>query len=486
MSVDTIAAPAKSTTLTRKKRWQFQAAQSTDAAHANACGLKPSDSQALAELLSAETLKQLARQSQAADVRERKLTCVVFFWLAVLAFGPGGGATLHQLLSYVVSAMLLAGVTLASASLSKEALSENFRERPWQFFEATLRHLLQTYAEQWQQLAGLPHPLVVEQMQVLLIDSTTMRVATKLFAQFPGRATRSHTQQAGLKLHLSWRLFSSLPEVIALTCEKQNACKTSFLRPATEAVLYIFDLEYWSYQLFERIIAQQQHFLSRLRDDAKPPILAVRQGDPQWVGKRLKEIRLTGTMVDLVVRLSGSHAPERQMQHEVRLIGQWLESDQVWHLYVSSLMDSLAYPVPLLIDLYRLRWQIEMLFRNLKCVLRIANFISRNENGIRIQIYAALIHYVLTQLLILKAMQATGRPLEDFSIPYCLEAVQQVLNQTHALSVPRQTFTWHTLETLLVKALIRLGLRPNRKRGRLITNVKNDLQQLHAQSASPP
>jgi putative transposase len=486
MSVTTSDASAKSTAPTRKKRWPLQVARMADPSQANTSSLMPAEPQALGQLISAETLKQLARQSQAGDVRERKLTCVVFFWLAILAFGPGGPANLHQLLSYVVSAMLLAGFNVASASLSKEALSENFRERPWQFFEATLQHLLLTYAVLWQQLAGLPNPLVVEQLQVLLIDSTTMRVATKLFGLFPGRANRKREHWAGVKLHLSWRLFRSVPEVLALTREKQNALKTGFLRPAAEAVLYIFDLEYWSYHLFNQIIEQQQHFISRLRDDANPPILAVRQGDPQWVGKRLKEISLAGTMVDLVVRLSGSHAPERQMHHEVRLIGHWLATDQVWHLYVSSLMDSVSFPVMLLVDLYRLRWQIEMLFRNLKCVLRIANFISSSENGIRIQIYAALIHYVLTHLVILKAMQATGRPLEDFSIPYCLEAVQQVLNQTHALSIQGQSVDWHTLESLLVNAVLRLGLRPNRKRPRLITNVKSDLHQLNAAPASAP
>jgi len=450
-----------------------------------AASVKP-EPQELAQFLSADTLKQLARQSQAGDVRERKLTCVVFFWLTVLAFGPGGPATLHHLLSYVVSAMLLAGFSLSTATLSKEALSENFRERPWQYFEAVLRHLLQSYAALWQQLAGLPNPLVVEQLQVLLIDSTSMKVATKLFSLFPGRATGRRKYWAGVKLHLGWRLFQSVPEVVALTAEKQNALKTSFLRLAGEPVLYIFDLGYWAYHLFDRIIEHEQHFLSRLRHDCNPPILAVRQGDPAWVGQRLKEIALSGTVVDLVVRLRGSHPQHPQMHHDVRLVGHWLERDQVWHLYVTSLMDSAAYPVMLLVDLYRLRWQIEMLFRNLKCVLRLANFVSTGENGIRIQIYAALIHYVLTHLVILKAMQQTGRPLEDFSIPYCLQAVQQVLNQTHALTLQGSPIDAKALAVSLINAVIRLGVRPNRKRGRLITNVQQELTSARAANACGP
>jgi hypothetical protein len=217
-----------------------------------------------------------------------------------------------------------------------------------------------------------------------------------------------------------------------------------------------------------------------------PPILAVRCGDPAWVGQRLKEITLTGTVVDLVVRLRGNHPTHPQMHHDVRLVGQFVEPDHQWHLYVTSLLDSTTYPVGLLVDLYRLRWQIEILFRNLKCVLRIANFISTTENGIRIQIYAALIHYVLTHLVILKAMQATGRRFEEFSLPYCLEGVQQVLQQTESLIRKGASPDWDQLEARLIQIVMAKGLRPNRQRERVITAVKAQLQQSAAALAGAP
>jgi hypothetical protein len=62
-------------------------------------------------------------------------------------------------------------------------------------------------------------------------------------------------------------------------------------------------------------------------------------------------------------------------------------------------------PINLLVDRYRLRWQI----------------------------YAALIYYVLTHLVTLKAMPATGRPFEDFSLLYCWEGIRQVLPQIDQL-----------------------------------------------------
>ena len=48
--------------------------------------------------------------------------------------------------------------------------------------------------------------------------------------------------------------------------------------------------------------------------------------------------------------------------------------------------------------LYRLRWLIELFFRWLKCVLGFRHLLSESPGGIQIQIYCALIAYLLIQL----------------------------------------------------------------------------------------
>jgi hypothetical protein len=424
----------------------------------------------MSQLLPEAQLKSLARSQSAGDVRERKLTCTVFFWMAILAFGPGGPITLHKMLTYALVASVMAGLGTLSAVCSKEAVSENFRDRPWQFFEAVLQYLLTAYASLWSQLTGQPNLTVVRDLHIVLIDATVMRVAHQLVDVFP--ASVNGKEWAAVKLHTSFRLFRGVPEVLALTAQKKNERKIDFLRPVGEAVLYIFDLGYWTYELFDTIMDRQQHFISRLRADCNPRILEVYVGEATWVGQRLKDIQLKGQTLDCLVNVSSDNPANPQMQHNVRLVGQRIPKDKCWHLYITSLVAWQKYPLALIVDLYRLRWQIEILFRNLKHVLRMANFVSTTENGLRIQIYAALIHYMLTHLIILKAMQETGRPFEDFSIPYCLDAVQQVLQQAGTLVRKGQTPDWNELEHLMVQTVIALGLRPNRKRKPLVTKVK--------------
>jgi putative transposase len=50
-------------------------------------------------------------------------------------------------------------------------------------------------------------------------------------------------------------------------------------------------------------------------------------------------------------------------------------------------------------ELYRLRWQIELLWKFLKMHLKLDKLITKNPNGIAIQIYTCLIAYVLLKLV---------------------------------------------------------------------------------------
>mgnify|MGYP001592770587 CR=1 FL=1 len=103
----------------------------------------------LSQLLPSAVLNDLARKWNAGDVRQRKLTVTVFFWMTVLAVGPGGPLSLHKVLTYALVAGVMSGLGAAQVTLSKEAIRENFRERPWQLFEAVLQYLLMTYAMLW-------------------------------------------------------------------------------------------------------------------------------------------------------------------------------------------------------------------------------------------------------------------------------------------------------------------------------------------------
>jgi len=468
----------------KRVRQRFHRATAAEQAQGVPLPKVTADQKVLAEFLPITTLKALACQHNALDERERKLTCVMFLWLMVLAVGAGGPINLTKVLTFTVVACLMTDRPVRQAVLSKETLSENLQHRPWQFFQAVLQYLLAAYAAFWATPQGITTLALIEHL--LLIDATVMRVANTLIQTFPANRTGRRALWAAVKLHLVWRLERAIPEVVTITAQKVNERKVSFLQAVGQPALYVFDLGYWWYKLFDEIILRKQHFISRMRDGCNPLIKEVYIGCQEWVGKRLNDICWAGTEIDLLVNVTGPYSASPRMIHDVRLVGQWVDKDQVWHFYITSLWDRLTYTVSLIAEIYALRWQIEILFRDLKCVLGITNFLSTSENGVRIQIYAALIHYVLTRLVILKASRQSNIPVEEFSIPYCLAVVGQVMTQTVGLVIKGHTPDWATLETRLVEAVIAIGRRPNRKRGHRLLSVKSHLQNKPVPTAASP
>ena len=50
-------------------------------------------------------------------------------------------------------------------------------------------------------------------------------------------------------------------------------------------------------------------------------------------------------------------------------------------------------------DIYKRRWQIELFFKWLKGHFKVKKFLSTSENGVKIQIWCALIAYILLMLI---------------------------------------------------------------------------------------
>ena len=60
--------------------------------------------------------------------------------------------------------------------------------------------------------------------------------------------------------------------------------------------------------------------------------------------------------------------------------------------------NDLDAPAEEIADLYKQRWQIELFFKWIKQNLKIKHFLGTSENAVRIQLYVALIAYLLLRL----------------------------------------------------------------------------------------
>ena len=66
--------------------------------------------------------------------------------------------------------------------------------------------------------------------------------------------------------------------------------------------------------------------------------------------------------------------------------------------------NNLEADAEVIADLYKARWQIELFFKWIKQHLKIKSFLSTSENGVKIQIWTAMITYLLLVLIQIKSL----------------------------------------------------------------------------------
>jgi IS4 transposase len=75
---------------------------------------------------------------------------------------------------------------------------------------------------------------------------------------------------------------------------------------------------------------------------------------------------------------------------------------------IRLITNDLDAPAAEIAELYKQRWQIELFFKWIKQNLKIRHFLGASENAVRIQVYVAMITYLL-----LRAAQAAQKAIDQ-------------------------------------------------------------------------
>jgi len=244
--------------------------------------------------------------------------------------------------------------------------------------------------------------------KLTLVDSTIIRtlctVAEAMFLPL-GDGRHSHAW----RLHLQLDVDHHVPGAWEIT-EPKNSGKSdekNALRRRLEAGhTYVMDRWYAQFTLWNDIQAAGSSYVCRVRDNSVYDVVEERPLDQQ-----AKE---AGVLSDQVVRMGLTKKPGQRADHPTRLIrvtctphqkrgkgkrrgvGQTgPTSDGVLRIAT----DLLDVPAHIIAFLYGYRWTIEVFFRFLKQILGCRHLLSTRLEGIRIQVYAAVICCLLLNTL---------------------------------------------------------------------------------------
>lgn len=176
----------------------------------------------------------------------------------------------------------------------------------------------------------------------------------------------------------------------AKTCERRPW--RQWAQPGT---CYIGD-RYYSYdhQLLRELQERRADFVVRLR------------ADTHWVEESVAELSAADRAAQVVwagtVRLGKAGDGPR-----VRVVQVLGEEESLW---LATTLPADTTPPELLATLYRHRWQVELFFRWLKCILGCRHWLAESPRGVALQCYLALIAAQL--LLLYTGRRPTKRQME--------------------------------------------------------------------------
>ncbi len=191
-------------------------------------------------------------------------------------------------------------------------------------------------------------------------------------------------QQQALRLHLSLHVLDDKP-VRALITEGRHCERAAWRQQWEKGDAYVGDRYFGEdYGLLEELRQKECFYVIRLREKASITVI--------------KELPLTkadsdaGVMKQAWVRLG---CRPRYRIPPVRVV--WVQGPEEVLLLVThqSVQEISAELVALL---YKRRWQVELFFRWIKCILGNRHWLAESKNGVAIQIYLALIAALLLQL----------------------------------------------------------------------------------------
>ena len=314
----------------------------------------------LCTLFPQEWLKQAAKETGLIK-RERKVTAVEMFWVLVNSYG----VRLARNLAFIKRNYEKS----SNKKLSDSSWYERFTPELVAFLKLCVIHAIEQLAMEQKVL----NEKIAKFQDVLIQDSTIIRLHKSLAKKFP--AARSRTVAAGVKVGMLVSAVANSPKSIGIYPERTNELKTLRIGPWIKDRILLIDLGFYKHQVFARIKENGGYFVSRLKGSADPLIVGLhntcRGNSIDVIGKYISEIlpKLKRQILDVEVEVSFKrrkyNGKESLDTERFRLVAVFNEDEEKYHVYLTNITKDVLEAEDVA-NLYGARWDIELIFKELK------------------------------------------------------------------------------------------------------------------------
>ena len=214
---------------------------------------------------------------------------------------------------------------------------------------------------------------------VCALDSNTVDLCLGLFDWAPFRSTK-----AAIKLHTLLDLRGTIPAFIHISDGKMGDANVLDMLSFEAGAFYVMDRGYLDFTRLRRLHQAGAFFVTRAKRGMNGRRVYSKPVD-----------RSTGPICDQLVILTGYYPIRNYPEHLRRIKFKDPESGQT----LVFLTNNTALPALTICELYKSRWQVELLFKWIKQHLRIKHFLGNSENTMKTQVWCDVATYVLIAIV---------------------------------------------------------------------------------------
>ncbi len=264
----------------------------------------------------------------------------------------------------------------------RSTLSDANKRRSHLAFQDIYYCLLQQY-----------HPIISDSRQFYSWENKLEKIDSSTISLFKDilscvvRKSNTGKRKGGIKVHTQINLQGKVPKLVwfsaATTHDKQ------FLKHVKleKGKIAVFDEGYNDYKTFDEFTENGVFFVTRLKSNAAYE--SVKENDiPSYIDN--------GVIKDEIIRVDIKEGGSYLKTIELRRIAYWDDENKRCFEFITNLNGMNAGHIALI---YKKRWQIELLFNQLKQNFPLKFFLGDNENAIKIQIWCALIVNLLLTVI---------------------------------------------------------------------------------------
>lgn len=270
----------------------------------------------------------------------------------------------------------------------RSTLSDANLRRNEAIFESIYRELYDTYKYVLSADSRKgSSPKWLDRLQI--IDSTTISLFSNLIFKGVGRHPKTGRKKGGIKVHANIHANEGVPSDIRFTSAATN---DAFMLKPTHyhcGDIVAFDRAYIDYDKFQALTESGVTYVTKMKKNLRYETLEdVMYMSPKGgMSHRLQEVIFT--------KRSREHG---ETKHHARIIT-YAERKKNKVKLISLLTNDMDMSIEDIIEIYRKRWEIELLFKQLKQNFPLRYFYGESANAIKIQIWVTLIANLLLMML---------------------------------------------------------------------------------------